>query len=147
MIKEKKTTEVEWFAQFLKKRRCFFTTQRKLIVHHVLTIQNHFDAKDLTGLFKIKNIRISRATIYRTLSQLEICGLIKKMGMRNGFSYYEQVLGTKRHEHICCEKCGKIIEFSDPILEKRIEEILKNNNFTTANNTVQIFSSCKKCNT
>ena len=44
-----------------------------------------------------------------------------------------------------CEKCGKVIEFSDSHLEKKIAEILRKYNFNITNHSIQIFSICKNC--
>ena len=54
---------------------------------------------------------VSRPTVYRTLSELVDAGLLREMVL-NGRSVYEHDYGYPQHDHLHCEKCDKLIEFS-----------------------------------
>jgi Fur family ferric uptake transcriptional regulator len=67
------------------------------------------------------------------------------MYLGQGSSYYEHITRNRHHEHICCEKCGKVIEFTDKMLETRIRYLLDNKGFISENHSVQIYSTCVNC--
>ena len=144
-MKKNKTKEGEIFLQFLKNRRLSFTRQRKVIFEHIIKNHDHFEVKHIIEALRKRKLRVSRATVYRTLAHLEECRLIKKMDLGHGYSHFEHTFGYKHHEHLCCEKCGKIVEFVDSILEKRIKKILELNLFNKTNHNVRILGICKNC--
>lgn len=121
------------------------TKQRIIILKQVLGTNDHFDADEIYETTRGKGLTISRATVYRTLSHIEKCDLIKKLEPVNGRSYYEQMLGKKQHEHIYCTQCGKIVEFSDSIMEQRIRKVSGLNGFTITSHGIQIFGICEDC--
>ena len=138
-------TESDIFAHFLKKKGLSSTRQRQLILREVFRNHDHFEADEIVDALKKRNSRVSRATVYRTLSHLEECDLIRKVDLGHGHSHFEHTLGHKHHEHLYCSTCGMIIEFTDPILERQIEDIAASNRFSITNHTVQIFGVCEKC--
>ena len=144
-MKKRSNQEIEIFSNFLKHKGLSVTKQRSLILDQVFRNHNHFEAEEIVEALKKRELRVSRATVYRTLTHLEDCNLIRKVDLGHGHSHYEHILGHEHHEHLYCEKCGKIIEFTDPILENRIKKISESNRFKLASHTVQIFGICKEC--
>lgn len=144
-MKKNSNREVEIFSKFLKDKGLSITTQRRLILDQVFKDHNHFEAEEIVGALKKRKLRVSRATVYRALAHLEDCNLIRKVDLGHGHSHYEHILGHKHHEHLYCEKCGKLLEFSDPTLEGRINRIAESNRFTITSHKVQIFGICGKC--
>jgi Fur family ferric uptake transcriptional regulator len=145
MENERKQTEIDIFGDFLKKKGLSSTRQRKLVLIEVFRNHNHFEADEIVDALKRRKLRVSRATVYRTLAHLEECCLIRKVDLGHGHSHYEHTLGHEHHEHLYCRKCGEIIEFSDLLLENRIMDIAKSEDFTVLDHTVQIFGVCGKC--
>jgi Fur family ferric uptake transcriptional regulator len=141
----KNSKEAEIFSGFLKSKGLSFTKQRRLVLEEVFRNHNHFEAEEIVELLRKKNQHVSRATVYRTLTHLEDCSLIGKVDLGHGHSHYEHILGHEHHEHLYCEKCGKLLEFSDSLLERRIVRIAESNRFTITSHTVQIFGICNKC--
>ena len=144
-MKKSGNTENELFGQFLKTKGFSFTRQRKLILKQIFRNHDHFEAEEIVEALRKRNMRVSRATVYRTLTHLEDCSLIRKVDLGHGHSHYEHILGHEHHEHLYCEKCGKLLEFSDPTLEGWITDIAESNKFSITNHTVQIFGICSKC--
>jgi Fur family ferric uptake transcriptional regulator len=106
------------FHDYLKKRELKNTPERFLILNQIIKMQHHFEADSLLVQLKIKNKKISRATIYRTLDLLVDCGLVKKIYFDTTHAFYEPVSGLTRHDHFVCLDCGKIIEFYDRTINK-----------------------------
>lgn len=144
-MQENSNNEIDIFRRFLKHKGLSVTKQRRLVLEEVFKNHNHFEAEEIVGLLRKRNLRVSRATVYRTLTHLENCNLIRKVDLGHGHSHYEHILGHEHHEHLYCEKCGKLLEFSDPILEGRIIDIAQSNRFTITSHTIQIFGLCERC--
>lgn len=137
--------EIDTFRRFLESKELKLTKQRIIILKQVLGTNDHFNADEIYEATRKKQLNISRATVYRTLSHIEKCDLIRKLESVNGRSYYEHMLSKKQHEHIYCTQCGKIIEFSDSIMEERIKTVSGLNGFTITNHAFQIFGICNDC--
>ena len=76
-MKEKDTAIAnKIFEQFLKERDLSFTMQRKLIIEQIFRDHNHFEVEEVVEGLRSRKKRVSRATVYRTLSYLEDCRLI-----------------------------------------------------------------------
>ena len=89
---------------------------------------------------------MSRATVYRTISHLESSGLVRKLGLDDAHAHYEVTLGPAPHEHLICERCGKIVEITDPVMEDRLQHLLEDSGFSkTSYHTVEITGICLDC--
>jgi len=91
--------------------------------------QKHFSAEELYHILTKesatnKGSHIGLATIYRVLTQFEAAGLVIRHNFEGAQAVFELDSG-EHHDHIVDMKSGKIIEFHDPIIEKRQEEIAK----------------------
>ena len=137
--------DIERFRHFLKSNGLKLTRQRTIILEQVLNTSNHFNADEVWEAIRKKNFRISRATVYRTLAHLEKYSVIRKLESVQGRSYFEHMLNKKHHEHIYCKQCGKIIDFSDSIMEERIRKVSGLNGFTITNHAFQISGLCDDC--
>ena len=70
------------------------------------------------------NPRVGYATVYRTLKLLKECGLAAERHFDDGQARYEPAEEAEQHhDHIICERCGKIVEFNSEELEKLQERI------------------------
>ena len=80
----------ERFEEFLQSRGKRITQQRRIIVDEVFKRHDHFDAEDLIAhLGKVAEAqRVSRPTVYRTLSELVDAGLLRSMTL-GGRTVYE----------------------------------------------------------
>ena len=104
----------------------------------------HLTAEDIYQIVKEKNIDISLATIYRVLTQFEVAGLVKRHNFSNGCSIFEIEHGD-HHDHLICIKCGKVVEFTDKIIEDRQCEIAKDVGFSIHDHHLTIYGICKNC--
>src|SRR5882757_5050939 len=92
---------LERFEEYLQSRGKRVTKQRRIIVDHVFTRHDHFDADELlANLQKEVGAReVSRPTVYRTLSELVDAGLLRQMNLA-GRSVYEHDYGYPQHDHL-----------------------------------------------
>ena len=106
-------TPRERFAEFLQTRGKRSTRQRQMIVEHVSSHHEHFDADQLLAELRStpEGARASRPTVYRTLTEMVEAGLLKKMVL-GGRAIYEHDYGYPQHDHLHCTSCQSLIEFS-----------------------------------
>ena len=122
-----------------------YTRQRDQLIRQILNLNDHFSADTLYIKLKIKGINISRATIYRTLTLFEECGIIKKALKDEDISYYEVGEINEHHDHLICVECGEIIEFCSEEIEKIQKEIYDNYNYLPASHQLILKGICEKC--
>lgn len=109
------------FEDFLLKNGNRKTSERFYVIDELYALDEHIDVDNLYLIMKNKEYSISRATIYNTLDLLVECGLAVKHQFGDKSALYEQALTYKHHDHLVCNQCHKIKEFSDP----KIDEIKK----------------------
>ena len=136
------TTELE---QALRRRGLRLTGPRKRVAEKLLSLPGHVDAEELEGLLKKEGRPVSRATIYRTLSLLQECGLFESHDFGNGRKVYERAVGRAHHDHLYCIVCGAIYEFVDEKIEWLQDQVTKKYNFTPVYHSHKIFGYCSKC--
>ena len=104
------------------------TLPRVRILQHLKAAhdeQRHLGAEEIYARLYQAGERIGISTIYRVLLNLEQVGLVT----RNQFSQgavsrcvYELSFG-ERHDHMVCVETERVIEFRDPVIEARQEQI------------------------
>ena len=131
--------------EYLNKKGLKLTKERQKMLHEVSGFHNHFEAESFLEKLKKKGSGVSRPTFYRTLNLFVKAGLIGKSNFEDGRVIYEHLLGHEHHDHFVCTECREIIEFSDPDIEKKQDEICKKFNFSGLRHQMQIFGLCAKC--
>ena len=67
--------------------------------------------------------RVGRATVYRTLEQLEELNLVHRVDVGGEGAAFERNDPQGHHHHMVCTRCGRLTPFADPSLERAIEGI------------------------
>ena len=140
MIEEEKK-----FKDYLKSNGLKYTPERQIILRQVFSNHDHFEADDLLVSVRQHSKRVSKATIYRTLSHLIKSGLLREAMFREKHLHYEHIYKHKHHEHLICMSCNKIIEFSSNKLENIQNDICNEYKFKSLSHRLQIFGYCSKC--
>ena len=134
------------FRNYLASQKLKMTEERLTILQDVLGSSEHFGADELHLAFVERKIRISRATIYRTLDLLVQSGLVRRVYLDSQKkAFYERVHGRRHHEHMICLTCGKVIEFSDDPLEQRQDKVCRDLKFKPLRHSLRIVGLCSKC--
>lgn len=89
---------------------------------------------------------VGRATVYRTLEQLEQLGLVQKIDLGGDSAGYEKVdPAGHHHHHIVCTGCGKVVPFEDPGLERAIHSLSGHDGFEIDSHDITLRGTCPEC--
>lgn len=108
------------------------------------TDQRHLSAEKVYKILLDKNEEIGLATVYRVLTQFETAGLVSRHRFEGGNSVFELNLGI-HHDHIVCMKCGKVDEFTDPVIEARQNDIAKQLGYELTDHSLYLYGICSHC--
>ena len=137
----------EQFKSFLYAQKGKVTNERLALLRTLYINDGHFSVDELLDLMRDQDLRVSRATVYRTLDLLVQSGLIRKLALEGQETRYESTLTSGHHDHIICMDCHKIIEFFNPKLEQIQDEILEQYHLKPVKHIHQLYGSCiqKNC--
>jgi Fur family ferric uptake transcriptional regulator len=88
---------------------------------------------------------VGRASVYRTLEQLEQLELVHRVDVGGEVVAFERNDPGGHHHHMVCVRCGRLLPFSDPALERAIEAIGERAEFRIAAHDVLLRGTCPSC--
>jgi Fur family ferric uptake transcriptional regulator len=136
---------LERFRRFLRDHRLPITRQRDLIAQTVLLAEDHLSVEGIRRRLREKGERVGTATVYRTLEVLLESGLVRAQDFGEGFKRYEPMPAQAHHEHLICERCGRVVEFQNERLERMLPVIADEHGFQHDRHRVEIYGVCREC--
>ncbi|GAA0286789.1 ferric iron uptake transcriptional regulator [Psychrosphaera haliotis] len=103
----------------------------------------HISAEDLYKLMLEHDEEIGLATIYRVLNQFDDAGIVTRHHFEGGKSVFE-LANKKHHDHLVCLDCGKVLEFTDDVIEQRQDDVAKRNGIELTNHSLYLYGNCVK---
>jgi Fur family transcriptional regulator, ferric uptake regulator len=101
----------------------------------------HMSAEDVYRRLIESNQDIGLATVYRVLTQFESAGLVTRHHFEGGTAVFEIDEG-EHHDHIVCEDCGRVEEFTDAGIEERQAEIASRLGFNLVGHSLTLRGRC-----
>lgn len=105
------------------------------------TEYQHFSAEDIYKMLLEQGEEIGLATVYRVLNQFEDAKILTRHNFEGNKAVFE-LAPMDHHDHIICTDCGKVIEFSDELIEKRQKEISKQFGIKLKTHSLYLYGSC-----
>ncbi|MCP4512263.1 MAG: transcriptional repressor [Fuerstiella sp.] len=138
---------VEKFTEFLSTRNMRLTQERDIIVREIFSDHEHFDVDEIVARLDkpVDGRRVSRATVYRTVSSLEEAGLIRKVARTNDREVYEHDYGYPQHDHFICEKCNSLLEFRNEEISAVLEKVAMEMGFRMVGHRLEGYGICAEC--
>lgn len=99
------------------------TKQRELILAILKQSDRHLTADEIFFLAKRKMPSIAMATVYNNLNALNDAGIVKRLHIDGVADCFDKI--TEPHDHLLCDRCGRITDIHLPNLIKFIEADLK----------------------
>jgi Fur family transcriptional regulator, ferric uptake regulator len=137
--------ELDLLKGHLRKGDQRLTSQRRQILEEAFSTHDHFSVEDLEDRFRRRGKKVSKATIYRTLSLLKELHLIEEHDFGRNTKYYEHIYGHPHHDHMVCLKCGRIEEFRSDKIEHLQNTVAKKVSFKIVHHSHKLFGYCHDC--
>ncbi len=135
----------ERLEDYISKRGLRRTAQREIIVEAAFANDDHFTAEELWVKAKKLDPKTSRATVYRTITLLLECDLLKEIDLgRDERVYDPNFLDSPDHNHLICVDCGKVIEFEDENAAVLIDCLTRRLGFRPSSKSMRIEACCDK---
>ena len=90
--------------------------------------------------------RVSRASIYRILEELEEVGAVQRVDVGGGITRYEP-LGRDHHHHhhLVCDSCGSLEPFTEEALERAVEQVAERVALAVSEHEIVLHGTCADC--
>ncbi len=90
--------------------------------------------------------RVSRASVYRILDELDSLGLVQRVETGQAMVRYERASEpSAHHHHLVCDECGVVMPFSDPALERAIETLSQRVPLDVSEHEIVLHGACRNC--
>ena len=130
---------IQILKEVLQKEGLRFTRQRLAVWTEIGISREHRDADDIYISIRSKGVKVSRATVYRTIDVLVKNELVRKLDVGDGKSRFESKIDEEHHDHMICLETGNIIEFYNSRLEQLQEKIALDNGYELVRHVHQLF--------
>jgi Fur family ferric uptake transcriptional regulator len=101
-------------------------------------------AVEIEDTLKARGRPTARASIYRTLELLAEHGLVERIEVGDGQARFERS-GEHHHHHLVCDRCGKLVAFDDPGLERAIDRLSDRLGVRVSGHDVLLRGACERC--
>lgn len=133
------------FKEHISKLGLKNSIQKDYILKILYFNDEHLTAEQIA--FNVKkeyNIDVGIATVYRALKFFEETNIVHSLDIGDGVKRYELSLAL-HHDHLVCTACGKIIEFTDELIEEQQEKVAQNHQFDLKDHVMTIYGLCENC--
>ena len=132
--------------KLLKKAGLKITEPRLTILSLMQEHKNeHFSAEDVYKILLDQGSEIGLATVYRVLNQFDEAHILIRHNFEGNKSVFE-LAPVEHHDHIICEDCGKVFEFTDNIIEQRQREISEQYGIKLKAHSLYLYGKCSDIN-
>ena len=131
----------------LQERGIRLTRQRQVLLDLIDKTGLHLDAEQLYAQAKLKDPKINRVTVYRTINMLKEVGMVDELDLMHwsgGQHYYETRL-KQEHAHVICLRCGKVEEFYGQPLQRIRRQVESHFGFQVLIARTEVGGYCPQC--
>ncbi len=130
------------FEDLCRQKGIPLTVQRVAIFKAVLQRDDHPTADQVFEMVKQRIPQLSRTTVYRVLDALAELGLVQRV-FPTGTARFDG--NVRRHHHLVCRLCGKIIDLEDQTLDQLPLPTSELGGFEIDDFSIHFAGSCAAC--
>ena len=133
----------ERFDEYIRRKGLRRTAQRDVIFEAAFSSDDHFTAEELWTKARKIDPKTSRATVYRTITLLLECGMLREIDLgRDERVYDPNFIDSPDHNHLICVDCGEVVEFEDENAAILIDCITRRLGFRPSSKSMRIEACC-----
>jgi Fe2+ or Zn2+ uptake regulation protein len=118
------------------------TAKKRMIVEELKSMHTHPTATELVDRLAKKNCPVSRATVFRVLSDLVDDGVIMRVEVENSDTRYDG--NTHPHYHFKCRVCGKVEDLDLPY-QKEMDRAIEKEGYQVEGHSAEFYGVCPEC--
>ena len=134
---------VEETLEKLKKEHIRITPQRYAVLEYLIEHHSHPTADEIYRALEDRFPNMSVATVYNNLRLFTSIGFVQEMKFGDSSSRFD--FSSKRHYHVICENCGKIVDFHYPDLADIEMAAGRLTNFEINEHRLELYGRCPEC--
>ena len=131
-------------VQTLKERGYRLTPQRAIVLDILHRAEKHIVPGEIHKKARAKYPEMNKSTIYRTLELLKRLDLVAESDLGGDKLYYHHA-EKGHHHHLICEKCGRVLDVDEEILDSVKEDLVRKYKFVPDTRHLAIFGHCSTC--
>lgn len=132
------------FRRMIREMGLKVTQQRLAILESLSGGQAHVTAQEVYEEVHESYPEIGFATVYRFLRKMAESEMVTEVRMGGLPARYE-LTPRRHHDHLTCTKCGLIVEFEKPEIERLQEEVAEQNGFQLTSHVLELYGLCPRC--
>ena len=117
------------------------TKQKRLVLTIVEQSHGHLSAEEVFFKAREKMPNIALGTVYRNLNVLTAEGLIRRITLPGSSDRYDKAI--EHHDHLVCERCGKIMDLHLEGVEDALRKVTGNDISFYELNAYYVCDECK----
>ncbi len=121
-----------------------YSRQRDAILEILKNDDGHIEAPEIHRRLRKIHPKLSLATVYRNLAQLESLKKISSIKNDSNINFFE--IYREPHHHFVCEKCGGIQNLTYPTINICTSCISPHSNFKINKVATTLHGVCESCN-
>jgi Fe2+ or Zn2+ uptake regulation protein len=121
------------------------TSARQAILEAFFAAESHVTAEDIAAEVHRRFPSVDVSTVYRTLDTLEQLGIIDHTHLAHGPAIFH--LADDDHQHLVCERCGRVEEVPPEKLEPFLEALRAEFDFDVDRRHFALAGICGDCRT
>ena len=129
----------------LKKARLKQSLQRESVLKALLDGPKYVTLDELTRRAKLRDKSLGGSTVYRAMKLFIEAGLAKEHKFLYGRTCFEHGVDAAPHDYLVCKQCGKVQEFSNPLIQAVQEKVSKELDFKLQEHRVELYGICSEC--
>lgn len=103
---------------------------------------DHLSAEAVYQALKDLGEDVGLATVYRVLTQFEEAGLVERHFFSGNQAVFE-LTSDSHHDHLVCNQCNKVFEFSNDKIEQEQAIIAESLGFVLNDHRLHLYGDCK----
>ena len=120
------------------------TSPRRALARLIAGFDGHFTAEELLVESRRRRLRLTRATVFRSLDVLAELGVVERLDLPSGEHAFV-TCEPAHHHHLVCSSCGRSVDVEDSGITDVVAAIAARTGYDVASHRLELFGVCPDC--